>query len=92
MKLLMTFLAGALAGAAAALMLAPKSGTELRAQMSEEAARDRERIRQGYESASLKTQDSYDKMSQKLHRLSEDEIVTEEVDVEVDVEEVLTEE
>lgn len=92
MKFLMAFFAGALAGAAAALMLAPKSGSELRAQMSEEAARDRERIRHGYESASSKTHDSYDKMAQKLHKHQDDEVVTGEVDVEVDVDEVLTEE
>ena len=85
MKFLITFLAGAIAGAAAALMLAPKSGSELRAQMAEEAAKDRERARRGYETASQRTQESYEKVQQKMHLHGD-----EQVDVEVD--EVLTDE
>ena len=86
MKLLMAFLAGAIAGAAAALMLAPKSGSELRTQMIEEAERDRERFRQGYESASQKTQSGYEKVAQKMHIHKTEEILDEEGNVEEVVE------
>ena len=93
MRYLIVFLAGALAGAAAALMLAPKSGSELRAQMSEEAARERERMRQGYESATQITHDNYSRMQEKIHRHLDDESAADQIegDIEIDVEEGLSE-
>ncbi|MDX1413272.1 MAG: YtxH domain-containing protein [Candidatus Promineifilaceae bacterium] len=66
MKVVFAFIAGTLVGAAVALMLAPKSGIELRAQMAEESERERERIRQGYQSAAQRTTESLHMMQEKI--------------------------
>jgi gas vesicle protein len=62
MKEVIAFLVGAAVGAAAALLLAPKSGEELRMQLRDEARTDRERLRREYAQAVDEVQGRLDKV------------------------------
>ena len=89
LKVLISFFVGAAVGAAAALMLAPSSGEELRQHMHEVADADRERMRVEYQRGMEDLHSRMDKMSSDVSSAihkdkgQEEEVV---VEVEVDVE------
>ncbi len=84
LKVLISFFVGAAVGAAAALMLAPSSGEELRQQLHDVADADRERMRVEYQRGMEDLHSRMDKMSAAVHKdKGQEEVV---VDVEVDVE------
>jgi len=66
MKYLFVFLGGVAAGVVAALLFAPKSGEDLRDQIHDEAIRDQERIRLGYENARQAAQERIEQVQSKL--------------------------
>ena len=89
LKVLISFFVGAAVGAAAALMLAPSSGEELRQQLHDVADADRERMRVEYQKGMEDLHTRVDKMSSSvssaMHKdQGEEEVV--EVDVDVVVE------
>ena len=84
LKVLISFFVGAAVGAAAALMLAPSSGEELRQQLHDVADADRERMRVEYQRGMEDLHSRMDKMSAAVRKdKGQEEVV---VDVEVDVE------
>jgi len=92
MKTIFAFVFGAAVGAVVALLFAPKSGSELRHQIGEEAAHDRQRMQEGYAHAVAGTHDRIDKMHTDVqtlmkHQQEQGESVVTEEDVEVVVEE-----
>jgi len=64
LKVLISFFVGAAAGAAAALLLAPSSGEDLRNHLQEVAEADRERMRAEYQRSMEDLQTRIDKMSE----------------------------
>ena len=84
LKVLISFFVGAAVGAAAALMLAPSSGEELRQHMHEVADADRERMRGEYQKGMNDLHSRMDHVSAAVHKDTVQEEVV--VDVEVDVE------
>ena len=94
MKTIFSFLFGAAVGAVVALLFAPKSGSELRHQIGEEAAADRIRMQEGYAHAVQGTHDRIDQMHadvQSMMKHQQDQeasvVVEEEVEESVVVEE-----
>jgi gas vesicle protein len=65
-KELVFFLLGAAVGAVAALMFAPKSGAELRAQLQTTAERDLERLQSEWEKGLQATNEKVDKLQADL--------------------------
>lgn len=63
LKVLISFTVGAAVGAAAALLLAPSSGEELRSHLYDVAEADRERMRAEYQRGMEDLQQRMDKMS-----------------------------
>ena len=92
LKVLISFLLGAAVGAAAALLLAPSSGEELRQQMYESANADRERMRVEYQKGMDDLHTRMDKMSSAVHKNKEQEAIAEEAVVDEEVAEVVTNE
>ena len=66
MKELVFFVLGAAVGAVAALMFAPKSGAELRAQLQTAAERDLERLQSEWEKGLQVTNEKVDKLQADL--------------------------
>jgi gas vesicle protein len=62
MKQMVLFLLGAAVGAVAALMLAPASGSELRAQLRAAGERDLERLQSGWQKGLQKTNKKLDEL------------------------------
>lgn len=62
MKCVLAFLIGAVVGAAIALLLAPSSGEELRARLSQEAAAKRQQLEADYEKVRQGVHEHVDKM------------------------------
>lgn len=85
LKVLISFLVGAAVGAAAALMLAPSSGEELRQHMHDVADADRERMRVEYQKGMDELHSRMDKLSSK-DKGQEEEVVEVDAEVVVDVE------
>ena len=83
LKVLISFLFGAAVGAAAALLLAPSSGEELRQQMIKVADADRERMRVEYQKGMEELHTRLDKMSSAVNKDKGQEVVVEEEAVEV---------
>ena len=83
LKVLISFLLGAAVGAAAALLLAPSSGEELRQHMQEIADADRERMRVEYQKGMEDLHARMDKMSSAVHKNKEQEEAVEEEATEV---------
>ena len=71
MKELMFFLLGATVGAVAALMFAPASGAELRAQIQTAAERDLDRLQSEWEKGLQKTNEKVDKLQTDLKQALE---------------------
>ena len=94
MKTVIAFLAGISVGVVTALLLAPESGDDLRAQIRAEAASERNRLHGEYKKAQQKTHDKIDQMHQDLSAAMDKgpQVETADVDVEVEVgeEEVTT--
>jgi len=87
LKVLISFFVGAAVGAAAALMLAPSSGEELRQHMHEIADADRERMRVEYQKGMEELHTRMDKVSSAVHKdKGQEEEVVVDVEVDVDVE------
>jgi len=84
LKVMISFLVGAAVGAAAALLMAPSSGEELRAHMHEVADADRQRMRAEYQQGMDDLRSRMDKMSSDVDS-SFDNNQEEEVVVEVDL-------
>ena len=89
MKTIFAFVFGATVGAVIALLFAPKSGSELRHQIGDEAALERMRMQDGYAHAVQGTHDRIDKMHADVqalvkHQQGEDESVTVEEDLVVE--------
>jgi gas vesicle protein len=84
LKVLISFLVGAAVGAAAALMLAPSSGEELRQHMHDVADADRERMRVEYQKGMDELHSRMDKLSSKGK--GQEEVVEVDAEVAVDVE------
>ena len=72
MKEMVFFLLGAAVGAVVALMLAPKSGAELRAQIQTTAEKDRDRLQSEWQAGMQRTNEKLDKLQadlkQALHK------------------------
>jgi gas vesicle protein len=66
MKEMLFFVLGAVVGAAVALMFAPASGAELRAQIQTTAERDLERLQSEWEKGLQKTNERLDKLQAEL--------------------------
>jgi gas vesicle protein len=66
MKEMLFFVLGAVVGAAVALMFAPASGAELRAQIQTTAERDLERLQSEWEKGLQKTNEKLDKLQADL--------------------------
>jgi gas vesicle protein len=66
MKEMAFFLLGAAVGAVAALMFAPASGSELRAQIQTAAERDLERLQSDWQKGMEKTNEKLDKLQADL--------------------------
>jgi gas vesicle protein len=66
MKEMVFFMLGAAVGAVAALMFAPKSGAELRAQLQTAAERDLERLQFEWEKGLQVTNEKVDKLQAEL--------------------------
>ena len=66
MKELVFFLLGTAVGAVAALMFAPSSGAELRAQLQTAAEKDLERLQSEWEKGLQKTNEKVDKLQADL--------------------------
>ena len=62
MKVVIAFVFGVIVGAAATLLLAPKSGEELRQELRQEAVAERERARKEYAQAMEQVQQRVDKV------------------------------
>ena len=69
MRTVFAFILGTVVGMVVALLFAPTSGTELRSQISEEAALERQRMQEGYHRATEKTHDRLDKMQADVQSL-----------------------
>lgn len=69
MKVIMTFVVGVLVGAVAALMLAPKSGEDLRAHLLEEGRREQVRMKAEYEKNVAELRSRMDKVQTDIHAL-----------------------
>lgn len=80
-KVLVGFIVGVAVGAAAALLMAPSSGEELRQQMHDHADADMQRMRAEYYRGMDDLQARMDKMSSQVSETVE---IDEEVDVEVE--------
>jgi gas vesicle protein len=59
---ILSFIAGAVVGALAALLLAPKSGEDLRADLAREARQDRDRLQKEYDHAVKEAHNRLDKI------------------------------
>ena len=73
MKEMAFFLLGAAVGAVAALMFAPASGSELRAQIQTAAERDLERLQSDWQKGMEKTNEKLDKLQADLKQ-AQDEV------------------
>lgn len=62
MKVMIAFVMGVVVGAIASLLLAPKSGEELRTELRQEASAERERARKEYAHAVEQVQQRVDKV------------------------------
>jgi gas vesicle protein len=82
LKVLISFIFGAAVGAAAALLMAPSSGEELRSHLHEVADADRQRMRAEYQKGMDELHVRVDKMSSAVHK---DNSEVEEVDVEAEI-------
>jgi gas vesicle protein len=69
MKELVFFLLGAAVGAVAALMFAPSSGTELRAQIQTTAEKDLEKLQAEWDKNMQKTNEQIAKMQAELKQI-----------------------
>lgn len=79
MKEMVFFLLGAAVGAVAALMFAPASGAELRAQIQTTAERDFERLQSDWQKGMEKTNEKLDKLQADLkHALKQAQSEAEE--------------
>ena len=85
MKTVIAFLAGTSVGVVLALLLAPESGEDLRAQIRAEAKTERNRLQDEYKKAQQKTHDKIDQMHQDLSAAMDKGPQTETADVEVEV-------
>jgi len=70
-KYLLTFLAGVLAGSAAALFLAPVSGEELRAELHTRTDRELKRANAETRKALADLNDKFDETAKEVHALIE---------------------
>jgi len=66
-KLVISFVLGVVVGAAAALLLAPKSGEDLRLELRQEAVAERERLQKEYAQAQEQLHQRVDKMQSEVH-------------------------
>ena len=71
MKYLGSFLAGAVVGAVVALLFAPSSGTELRAQLQTGAEAELKKAEAEWNKATAELQEKFDQTSQELKALVE---------------------
>ena len=79
MKEMVFFLVGAAVGAVVALMLAPKSGAELRAQIQTTAEKDRDRLQSEWQAGMQRTNEKLDKLQADLKQaLHKEQVETEE--------------
>jgi gas vesicle protein len=79
MKEMLFFVLGAVVGATVALMFAPASGAELRAQIQTTAERDLERLQSEWENGLQKTNEKLDKLQADLKQaLQQSQSETEE--------------
>lgn len=69
MNSIVSFILGALVGAAVALLYAPQSGEELRANLREEAQVERQRLQAQYEKSMKDLQERIDKVQVDLQSL-----------------------
>ena len=70
MKYSLSFLFGALVGAAVALLLAPSSGEELRANIKTQADTEYAKLQSEYQKGMQEMHDRMDKMSSELQSMS----------------------
>ena len=70
MKYAMSFLLGAVAGAAIALLFAPSSGEELRANIKTQADTQYAKLQSEYQNGMQEMHDRMDKMSSELQAMS----------------------
>jgi gas vesicle protein len=70
MKFVLIFLLGAVSGAAAALLFAPSSGEELRANIKTQADIDAAKLQREYQKGMQELQASVDKVSTEVQSLS----------------------
>lgn len=83
-KVLVGFIVGVAVGAAAALLLAPSSGEDLRQQMQDRADADMQRMRAEYRRGMDSLQDRMDQMSKEMDIAGEADVEVEETDVSLD--------
>jgi gas vesicle protein len=69
MNSIVSFILGAIVGAAAALLYAPQSGEELRAQIREEAQVERQRLQAQYEKSMKDLQERLDNIQVELQSI-----------------------
>jgi gas vesicle protein len=74
MKTIFAFVFGVSVGAVLALLFAPKSGSELRRQLGDEAAADRMRMQERYTHAVQGTQDRVDKLHADVQTLMNNQL------------------
>ena len=71
MKEIVYFVMGAAVGAIVALLFAPKSGAELRADLQATAEKDKARIQEDWQAAMAKTNEQVDKLKAELKAAQE---------------------
>ena len=71
MKEIVYFVMGAAVGATVALLFAPKSGAELRADLQATAEKDKARLQEDWQAAMAKTNEQVDKMKAELKAAQE---------------------
>lgn len=70
-KAIVAFGIGVVVGAAAALLLAPKSGDDLRAELAREARVEREKLKDEYAKAAGEVHERLDKVQADMHATAE---------------------
>ena len=71
MKEIVYFVMGAAVGAIVALLFAPKSGAELRADLQATAEKDKARLQEDWQAAMAKTNEQVDKLKAELKAAQE---------------------
>ena len=71
MKEIVYFVMGAAVGATVALLFAPKSGAELRADLQATAEKDKARLQEDWQAAMAKTNEQVDKLKAELKAAQE---------------------